>query len=227
MSFQAKVQKLVKLYPILEDTAEQRAESLYAAGHRANTAGVKFNFENTFEQILRLDHQGKWILKAILDNWPGEIEPRVIKALDTIIANGTPEYIFLTGVRLFEDFNFEKAMHALFTRRQEDGWYIYLAGSQWKKFDYKKGLDALISQDRIGEAIYKAGLSWKNFDYQKGLAALKNISETKATGIKYSSPYYYDAVKNWPKGTAEVIQQSKEMKAQATKMPKKQFSAKE
>jgi hypothetical protein len=226
MSFQKNVQKLVTLYPIIENVQEERVEALYIDGHRAKTFNPKFPFKNWFLNILHLDPTGQWILRAMQDNWP-EIDQYKIKALDTILEKGNAKYIFYAGLNEPGHFNFEKGMQALFSKKDEDGWWIYLAGTHWKKFDYKKGLDAIITQDEVGEAIYKAGLQWKRFDYRKALDALKEIKKVSTSRYSYSAPYYDDALEHWPKGAAEVIQQSQEIKRSAKKMPKTPFKLKE
>ena len=222
MSFQKNVQKLTKLYSIIEDVDNTRAEGLYRDGKRAKRYDeTKFPFKRYFENILRLDVTGQWIWRAMVDNWPGIDKA---KGVNTIIEKGTPEYVFRVGVSLPDLFDFEKGMQTLFTRKQENGWWIFHAGSDWKKFDYKRGLDAIIAQDKDGETIYRAGSLWKNFDYQKALAALKKIAERYPTNM---GNYYDTALKYWPKGTVEIIQQSKEMRSSAKKMPKTPFKLKE
>jgi hypothetical protein len=66
---------------------------------------------------------------------------------------------------------------------------IYYAGKDWKQFDYKKGLDALIKKDKDGRWIYYAGIEWKQFDYEKGLNALIEIDKdghwTYVAGIEW------------------------------------------
>ena len=74
--------------------------------------------------------------------------------------------------------------------------HIYWAGRDWPKFNYEKGLDALIQKDETGECIYWAGKHWKQFNYEKGLNALKKFPK-----------YYEAALEKWPKG----IKQSQEM----------------
>lgn len=222
MSFQKNVQKLVTLYPIIENAENTRAEGLYHDGHRAKMYHEsKFPFKRYFEDILRLDTTGQWILRAMRENWPGIDKD---KGVDTILKKGTAEYVFRVGIEA-PNFDFDKGMQILFSKKDKDGWWIYLAGTEWKKFDYKRGLDAIIAQDTVGEEIYKAGRLWRKFDYLKGFEALKKIRDYHSSSSY--APYYKEALDNWPKGAAEIVQQSQEIKRSAKKMPKTPFKLKE
>ena len=61
---------------------------------------------------------------------------------------------------------------------------IYLAGKNWKSFDFDKGLDALIKLDKNREYIYLAGKIWKHFDFDKGLDALIKLDKSGKYEIK-------------------------------------------
>ena len=93
---------------------------------------------------------------------------------------------------------------------------IYLAGKDWKQFDFVKGLGALIEKDKDGEYIYLTGMYWKQFDFVKGLDALKKFPE-----------YYEKAKEDWPMGvkefrkrTQEELDKAKEIDSKVIKLKK-------
>jgi hypothetical protein len=116
-------------------------------------------------------------------------------------------------------FEYKKGQQVL-QEKDDTGYYTYRAGEDWLQFDFTLGFEHLVRtglNTNNGEWIYNAGLKWKKFNYQKALDALSQISPEM---VKF-------AHKNWPKGTLETIEISKEIKASSEKMPKKPFGLKE
>ena len=114
-----------------------------------------------------------------------------------------------------KDFDYEKGLDALI-KNDKDGKWIYLAGKNWKKFDYEKGLDALIKKDKTGRLIYWSAMEWPKFNYEKGLNILKG-----------NSYYYKRAIKHWPKGVKETKEIIDQLKQKAPKLPTKKLKLKE
>ena len=109
----------------------------------------------------------------------------------------------------WKQFDFKKGFDKLL-EVDKDGFYIYLAGADWKQFDYKKGFDKLLEVDKEGESIYRAGTDWKHFDHKKGLKKLSELSD---------KDYYKFALKNWPKSATEKLNQTE--KQDEVKIPTK------
>jgi hypothetical protein len=131
------------------------------------------------------------------------------------------------------------------TKADRGGEFIFLAGSLWDNFDYKRGFEDLLKKDRKGMNIEFAGASpkWRNgfFDNERALDVLERID--KKGGIIYSAgndwsgfnykrgleilkkkAYFYNiALKKWPMnydGTKKAIQKQKE---NSKPMPEKKF----
>ena len=73
---------------------------------------------------------------------------------------------------------------------------IFQKGLNDPDFDFNKGLDALITNDKDGEWIHMAGMNLKTFDYKKGIKQLLKIKsdclqtaliDWKMSGIKLSN----------------------------------------
>lgn len=94
---------------------------------------------------------------------------------------------------------------------------IFHAGESESHFNYEKGLNALIQQDKIGDWIYFAGNNWPQFDYEKGLNALKNKLPE----------YYKKALEYWPKDIRQTQQMIDELKKRSQKFPNKPLKLKE
>lgn len=77
------------------------------------------------------------------------------------------------AVKELRKYDFKEAQNLLF-ELDEDGLDILNAGSSWKGFNQKKGLDALIKVDRRGDYIVNAGMYWfhERFDYRRAYNAV-------------------------------------------------------
>jgi hypothetical protein len=79
--------------------------------------------------------------------------------------------------RDWKKFDYDKGLDAIIDLQYKHKNLIYYLGHNWKKFDYKKGLNVLIELKDY-ISIYLAGRDWKEFDYKKGLDALIELGDT-------------------------------------------------
>jgi hypothetical protein len=132
----------------------------------------------------------------------------------------------------FESFDADKWMNDI-AKHDDTGEFIYMAGLNWKKFNFKKGLDLLL-KGRLPKWIVYAGINWKEFDFGKArdelrrrLNWIKSQNNYDAQDVQNIEYWMVSAKAGWPKNAQETIEAGDEMKAKATKMPKKPFGLKE
>ena len=116
----------------------------------------------------------------------------------------------------WKQFNYEKGLDALIQKDETD-YYIYHAGVDWPQFNYEKGLNALIQKYKNEVLIYLAGRDWPQFNYEKGLDALKKISKH----------YYENALEYWPKDIKQTQQIIDKLKKRSKKFPNKPYKINE
>jgi hypothetical protein len=137
------------------------------------------------------------------------------------LKEGTMNLSSMPGIDIYvaglnwKKFDFEKGLDELI-KKDETGYWIYEAGLKWEKFDYKKGFDELIKVDKKGDYIYSAGLYWKQFDYKKGFDAL----------IAFKNKYFFiKAKKYWI--TKEKIEKDSNKVKKSPMLPTKKLKLKE
>ena len=111
-------------------------------------------------------------------------------------------------------FDHKKGLDALIQKDKIGDW-IYYAGRDWPQFNYEKGLDALIKKDKSGYWIYHSGVFWKQFNYEKGLNALEKFPER-----------HRQALEDWPKGIKETQKAIDEIKKRSIKFSGKPYKLK-
>ena len=130
---------------------------------------------------------------------------KIDKLFDHLINEVTQDYSNLSAKEIYNkglkgpNFDFEKGLDALI-EKDENGYYIFVAGRDWNTFDFDKGLDGLITKNKKGQWIYKAGLDWSNFDYKKGSQILEEIGDY----------WIKKAKENWPKTYTEKLKDVKD-----------------
>jgi hypothetical protein len=136
--------------------------------YKAGLYWKKFNYQKAFDALKQISPKfSEWAH----EHWPkGALETieisKDMKASSTKmekkpfgLKEDTNPYMFMTPYKIFKaglyaNFDSNLGLSALIKKRSAK--QIYGAGTFWKDFDYKKGLDALIKYDKRGEWIFLA-----------------------------------------------------------------------
>ena len=108
---------------------------------------------------------------------------KIDKLFEHLLNEVSQDYSQLTAEEIYDkglkdpNFDFKKGLDSLITKDKTGEW-VYRSGRDWKTFDYNKGLNDLLEKDKEGYYIFRAGKDWKTFDYNKGLDDLIEKDET-------------------------------------------------
>ena len=191
-------------------------------GNYIYLAGIKwpqFDYEKGFKVLKKFPEY----YEAALERWPKGIKEtqKIIDELkkrskkfpskplrlkeDTETISSMTVDHIYWAGRDWPKFNYEKGLDALI-QKDETGECIYWAGKHWKQFNYEKGLNALIQKDKTGEWIYYAGIYWKQFNYEKGFNNL--IKKDKTSELIHLAGIYWKQF-DYEKGLDALIEKDK------------------
>jgi hypothetical protein len=118
----------------------------------------------------------------------------------------------------WKEFDYDKGLRAL--AKKKEGENVILAQEKWPKFNYKVGMDILFNSNnpQVAFEIYQAGKKWPEFDYDKGLEAIKRLTKN------YKKPYALELAKTeWPKSLKQKKQELKKYKEVDTNIKRKKL----
>ena len=246
--------KKLKLKEWLNESSST-AKEIYEEGLKKKN----FNYEKGLDELIKKDESGMWIYWAGM-YWPKFNYEKALKTLKNSLyyedalkywpksAKETKEIInqlkkkskkmptkelklkewlnesFSTAKKIYEEglkkknFNYERGLDALI-KEDKDGQWIFWAGREWPKFNYEKGFNALIKKDKVGPWVYEAGKTWPKFDYEKGYNELAKKDK--------NSYWFILASKYWPKSAKETKKIIDKLKQKSQKLPTKKLKLKE
>lgn len=152
--------------------------------YRAGKNWKNFNVKEGLVALGNISDSSRWVYKAGTDwkNFDFEM------GLDTLykVDVGGKETMYASND--WDHFDFKKGLDILI-KNDKDGMNIYSAGVKWPKetFDFKKAFEALITK-KNENWIYEAGRDWSKFNYKRGLKELANRNTSLLNRAKKDWP---------------------------------------